>query len=40
MEDEEKLAKWQCEKCTYLNFIKSIRCVMCRYSKQTIEIIK
>ncbi|KAL7047012.1 hypothetical protein ACKWTF_002765 [Chironomus riparius] len=39
MENEEKVSKWQCETCTYLNFYKSIRCVMCKYSKPAVEII-
>lgn len=40
MENEEKPSKWQCEKCTYLNFYKSIRCVMCKYPKPSVEIIR
>lgn len=37
MENEEK-SKWECLQCTYLNYHKSLRCVMCKFPK-TVEII-
>ncbi|CRK95779.1 CLUMA_CG009236, isoform A [Clunio marinus] len=38
MENDEKQSKWMCDQCTYLNYNKSIRCVMCSYPKSAVEI--
>lgn len=40
MESDEKSSKWGCDQCTYLNFNKSIKCVMCGYPKTAVEIFR